>query len=189
MTSKFPTVTFVALLFTALMFGSPNVIAEDGDYMVQPGDVLAVSVWKEEDLQQLVIVRPDGKFSFPLTGEVVAAGRTVESITQDLIEGIKTYIPDAVVTVQVQQIVGNKIYVLGKVLRPGEFLMTQEIDVMQAVAQAGGMATFADENKISILRREGGAQIAIPFRFGDVQYGRNLEQNILLKPGDVIVVP
>lgn len=178
----------VALLLSVIS-GAANVLAEEGDYMIQPGDVLAVSVWKEVDLQQQVVVRPDGKFSFPLAGETVAAGRSVSEITNDLISGISPYIPDPVVTVQVQQIVGNKVYVLGKVLRPGEFIMTQELDVLQAIAQAGGMATFAEENEISIIRRENGAQSSIPFRFGDVKYGRHLEQNILLQPGDVVVVP
>jgi len=189
MSSKKTSAICGATLLLAAIFSGPNVLAEGSDYMIQPGDVLAVSVWKELDLQQQVVVRPDGKFTFPLAGETMAAGRSVNEVTHDLVEGIGPYIPDPVVTVQVQQIVGNKIYVLGKVLRPGEFLMTQEIDVMQAIAQAGGMATFAEENEISIIRRENGTQSSIPFRFGDVKYGRNLEQNILLKPGDVVVVP
>lgn len=189
MNSKNIAVIYGVTLLLISVFGASNALAEDSDYMVQPGDVLAVSVWKEIDLQQVVVVRPDGKFSFPLAGEMVAAGRSVNGITQDLIEGISPYIPDPVVTVQVQQIVGNKVYVLGKVLRPGEVLMTQQLDVMQAIAQAGGMATFAEENKISVIRRENGGQSSIPFRFGDVKYGRDLEQNILLRPGDVVVVP
>lgn len=176
------------LLLSCLLLSGPAAFAED-DYGIQPGDILAVSVWKEEDLQQQVIVRPDGKFSFPLAGDIVAAGRTVESVRAELIERIQVYIPDPVVTVQLQQIVGNKVYVIGKVQRPGEFLMTQTTTVMQALAQAGGMATFAAENDISILRTEGGSQQTIPFRYDDVQYGRNLEQNIVLKPGDVIIVP
>ena len=189
MTSKKVAAIYGVTLLLYTIFGASNVLAEGSDYMIQPGDVLAVSVWKEVDLQQQVIVRPDGKFTFPLAGEMVAAGRSVNEITKDLIDGISPYIPDPVVTVQVQQIVGNKVYVLGKVLRPGEFLMTQELDVMQAIAQAGGMATFAEENEISIIRRENGAQSSIPFRFGDVKYGRHLEQNIVLQPGDVVVVP
>jgi len=177
----------VALLLSSLFASS--VVAGEDDYLIQPGDILGVSVWKEEDLQQQVIVRPDGKFSFPLAGDIVAANRAIESIRKDLIIAIETFIPDPVVTVQLQQIVGNKIFVVGKVIRPGEVIMTHQMDVMQALAQAGGMATFAEENKISILRRKESGQLAIPFRYGDVQYGKNLDQNILLMPGDVVVVP
>ena len=179
--------SLLLLFMFMLLSGSPS-YAED-DYGIQPGDILTVSVWKEEDLQQPVIVRPDGKFSFPLAGDIAAAGRTIESVRSELIERIQVYIPDPVVTVQLQQIVGNKVYVIGKVQRPGEFLMTQTTTVMQALAQAGGLATFAAENDISILRSDGGSQQTIPFRYDDVQYGRNLEQNVVLKPGDVIIVP
>lgn len=173
----------ILLLLVAISNSQAN------DYLLQPGDVLSVSVWKEPDLLQTVIVRPDGKFSFPLTGDIVAAGRSIEAVRADLISAIESFIPEPVVTVQLQQIVGNRIYVLGKVQRPGMFLMTQSMDVMQALAEAGGTITFADEDSVSILRREGSGQQAIPFNYSDVQYGKGLEQNILLKPGDVIVVP
>lgn len=167
----------------------PATAQESGAYLVQPSDVLVVSVWKEEDLQREVLVRPDGAFTFPLAGEIQAAGRTIAQIQAELVENIDTYIPEPVVTVSLLQSLGNKVFVLGKVNRPGEFPLTQDLDVMQALALGGGLATFADADKISILRREGGSQRAIPFDYTDVEYGRSLEQNILLEPGDVVVVP
>lgn len=176
------------------MFTLPAAFGADGEapeagYLIQPGDVLRGSVWKEEDLQLDLLVRPDGRISFPLAGDIMAGGRTVADVQSDLVKRIEQYIPDPVVTVQVLATDGNSIYVLGKVNRPGAYIMGRPMDVTQALALAGGMATFAAENKISILRRTQGVQSALSFNYGDVQYGRALEQNILLQPGDVVVVP
>jgi polysaccharide biosynthesis/export protein len=146
-------------------------------------------VWKEADLQQDVLVRPDGKFTFPLAGEVNARGRSVEEIREELVEKITAFIPDPVVTVQMQQTTGNVIFVLGKVTRPGQFVMSRNMDIMQALAVAGGTATFAALGKIKVLRRSGGQLSAIPFEYDEIEKGRELDQNILLQPGDVIVVP
>ena len=158
-------------------------------YTVNPGDVLLISVWKEEDLEGEVLVRPDGYFSFPLAGEVEAAGKTVDDIRRDITEQLQRYIPDIVVTVSTQQIGGNKVYVIGQVNRPGDFLVNPRVDVMQALALAGGMTPFADVNDITILRRKGHVRMAIPFRYRDLERGKRLEQNIILQPGDVVVVP
>ncbi|MBK6660897.1 MAG: polysaccharide biosynthesis/export family protein [Proteobacteria bacterium] len=179
------------LLFSALgASGTAGAVeATGGGYVIQPGDVLAVVVWKEEDLKQEVLVRPDGGISFPLAGDIEAAGHTVQDVKQAIVDRIKEFIPDPVVTVLVQKTEGNAIYVLGKVTRPGAFVMQRPLDVTQALAMAGGLATFADENGISILRRAGGSQSALPFRYGDVQKGKSLDQNIMLQPGDVVVVP
>lgn len=176
------------LVILASVPRSADVYAE-GAYLIQPGDALRISVWKEEDLQQDVLVRPDGGISFPLAGDMLAAGKSTTTVQQELIERIEQYIPDPVVTVQTLQLEGNKVYVLGKVNRPGEFPMTRNLDVTQALAVAGGLAVFADADSISILRREDGVQKAIEFDYSDVQYGRSLEQNIMLKAGDIVVVP
>lgn len=180
---------FLAL---AVMFSGVASAAEtrqSQNYTVQPGDVLHVAVWKEEDLTQDILVRPDGHFTFPLAGDVNANGKNAQQITKELETKVKKYIPDPVITVSVVQILGNKIYVIGKVNAPGEFIMSHDIDVMQAMSMAGGASTFAGLNKMKILRRVNGKQTAIPFRYADVEAGRNLEQNILLQPGDVVVVP
>ena len=158
-------------------------------YLVRPGDVLRASVWKEPELEIETFVRPDGWFTFPLVGSVEAAGRTVSEIQDDITERITTYIPDPVVTVSLINSLGSRIYVIGKVNRPGEYPLNSDIDVMQALAIGGGLATFADADKISILRREGGSQKAIPFKYNRVEYGKDLEQNIILRPGDIVVVP
>jgi polysaccharide export outer membrane protein len=158
-------------------------------YLLQPGDVLAVSVWKEEDLTQDVIVRPDGRISFPLVGETMAAGTSIEAVRANLAKGLKKYIPDPVVTVSAKELSGNRVYVIGKVNRPGEFPILRNVDVMQALSMAGGTSTYASLNNIKILRRENGKLQAIPFEYGDVEKGKHLEQNIILKAGDVVVVP
>ena len=161
----------------------------DDVYLVKAGDQLQVSVWKEEDLQLTVLVRPDGGFSFPLAGDVRAAGKTVDAIRQELGQKLTRFIPDPVVTVMVSQIGGNMIYVIGQVKEPGSYIMNPRIDVMQALSIAGGATPFASLNDIKILRRQGNRQTVRSFRYGDIEKGRNLEQNILLASGDVVVVP
>ena len=163
--------------------------AEREIYRIQPGDVLMVSVWKEADLQAEVLVRSDGGVSFPLAGELEAAGHSVEELRTAINKRIKEYIPDAVVAVSVKEIGGNRVYVIGKVNRPGEFTFRGPIDVMQALSLAGGATSFAAVSDIHILRRENGLQQAIPFHYPEVESGRKLEQNILLRSGDTVVVP
>jgi len=158
-------------------------------YQLRPGDVLQVSVWKETDLQAEVLIRPDGGITFPLAGELDAAGHTVAELTSMLEVRIRKYVPDAVVTVTVKATTGNRVYVLGKVNKPGEFPLVGPMDVMQALSVAGGMTPFADSGGIRILRRDGGRQISIAFHYNDIAHGRKLYQNILLQNGDTVVVP
>ena len=179
----------LSLLLTGLLSSAGAPAQEDGDYQIKPGDILAISVWKEQDLIQEVLVRPDGKFSYPLTGDITAKGHTVEDVRAQIVEKIRQYIPDPVVTVQVREIIGNQVYVIGKVNKPGPILLNRDIDVMQALSTAGGASTFADLGDIRILRRENGQQRSIPFDYNEVERGKSLEQNILLLPGDVVVVP
>jgi polysaccharide export outer membrane protein len=158
-------------------------------YRINAGDTLEISVWKEEDLQREVLVRPDGGFSFPLAGEILAEGRTVREIREELESRLARYIPDLVSTVTVVAVTGNSIFVIGQVNKPGTFIMNPVLDVMQALSLAGGMTPFASLKNIRILRREDGVQTAIRFDFTDVAEGRSLEQNIQLRSGDVVVVP
>jgi polysaccharide export outer membrane protein len=180
------------LVLTALagpVFAADPVPARD-PYRVSPGDVLQISVWKEQDLQRELLVNPDGHFAFPLAGDMVAEGKTVEQIRKELADKLSRFIPDVVVTVAALQLNGNKVYVLGQVNRPGEFIMNRATDVMQAIGIAGGLNTFADQDEIRILRRgEQGSQIAIPFKYSDVQKGEKLDQNIVLRAGDTVIVP
>jgi len=158
-------------------------------YLLQPGDVLQVGVWKEPDMQAEVVIRPDGALSFPLAGDIAAAGRSVEQLRADLEARLRKLVPEATVSVAVKAIAGNRIYVLGKVARPGDYAINRPTDIMQALSLAGGTTPFADVDDIRILRRNGDHQIAIRFRYGDVEHGRALEQNILLSGGDTVVVP
>ncbi len=158
-------------------------------YTVKPGDVLSISVWKEPDLQGPVLVRPDGSFSFPLAGQMDARGKTVADLQSLVTEKLRKFISDPVVTVSVQEVKGNKVYVLGQVNKPGEFIVNPRVDVMQALSMAGGTTPFAALGDIVILRRSDAGQQALPFRYADVSRGKNLQQNIVLQAGDVVVVP
>ena len=158
-------------------------------YVIQPGDVLLISVWKEKDLQGEVAVRPDGGLSFPLAGEIKAVGMTVEQLRKELAGKLARYVPDPVVTVMVKQSSGNRVFVVGKVLKPGDFAVGRNLDVMQALSMAGGPTPYASVNKIKILRRENGQLKALPFKYSRVEKGEDLEQNIVLQGGDVVVVP
>ncbi len=160
-----------------------------GGYVIQPGDVLIISVWKEKDLQGEVSVRPDGGLNFPLAGEIMAVGLTVEQLRKELASKLMRYVPDPVVTVMVKQSFGNRVFVVGKVNKPGDFAVGRNLDVMQALSMAGGPTPFASVNKIKILRRENGELKAFPFKYSRVEKGEDLEQNIILQGGDVVVVP
>jgi polysaccharide export outer membrane protein len=184
-----------ALLALSALFGNfaqpaapPQGVGEA--YLVQPGDTLAIQVWKEPDLQgAAVLVRPDGTFSFPLVGQVDARGKSVTELQQIVTDRLKKYISDPVVTVSVAEIKGNKVYVIGQVTKPGEFIVNPRVDVMQALSMAGGTTPFASLGNIVVLRRSGGTQTAIPFHYGDVAKGKDLQQNIELQSGDIVVVP
>ena len=164
-------------------------MAQDANYTVKPGDLLSISVWKEPDLQKETLVRPDGSFSFPLVGEVDAKGKTVADLNKTMSQRLAKYISDPVVTVAIQEIKGNKVYVIGQVNKPGEFIMNPSVDVMQALSMAGGTTPFASLGDIVVLRRTPAGKQSIPFRYNDVVKGRRMDQNIDLQAGDVVVVP
>jgi polysaccharide biosynthesis/export protein len=180
--------TFHLLILLLACALSPSGRADDS-YPLQAGDVLTVSVWKEPELTSDILVRPDGGVTMPLAGEIAAAGHTVEDVRLAIDQRLRKYIPDPSVTVIVKQTLGNQIFVLGKVNRPGQYPINRPVDVMQALSIAGGTTPFAALNDIRVLRRIGGEQITMPFRYTDVERGRDLKQNILLQSGDTVVVP
>ena len=184
----FHTITLLLTLFSQTL-QADEAVATTEAYKIQPGDVLEVSVWKEENLLKRVLVRPDGGISFPLAGNVVAASKSVDELQSLITEQLTKYIPDPVVTVSITTLSGNKVYVIGKVTRPGEFVANRYMDIVQALSMAGGMTPYAAANKIKVLRRENGHLTAIPFRYGDIEKGEDLEQNIMLQSGDVVLVP
>jgi polysaccharide export outer membrane protein len=179
----------VVLAGFLVFFGVAVGHAQDATYAVKPGDILHVSVWKEPDLQGPVLIRPDGGFSFQLVGEVDARGKSVAELQTIVTQRLSKYISDPVVTVSVTEIHGNKVYVIGQVTRPGEFIVNPRVDVMQALSMAGGGTAFASLANIIILRRAGAAQTAIKFDYTEVSKGRKLEENIQLQSGDIVVVP
>jgi polysaccharide export outer membrane protein len=158
-------------------------------YRIGPEDVLEISVWKEEGLSKEVLVRPDGGISFPLAGEVQAAGRTAEEIGAEIASRLKRAINDPVVSVSVLKVTGNKIYIIGRVARPGEYSAGRYVDVLQALAMAGGLTPYAAEDNIKVLRKHNGIDETFAFEYSDVRRGKKLEQNITLQGGDVVVVP
>ncbi|MEE2729386.1 MAG: polysaccharide biosynthesis/export family protein [Pseudomonadota bacterium] len=156
-------------------------------YQVQPGDILEISVWKEPDLSKELLVPPDGNLAFPLIGHLQAQGATIKQLQADIAEKLSRYIPDPSVTVSLLKAAGNLYYVVGKVNRPGQYPMVGPTSVLQALSMAGGMTTYASENGIKIIRN--GKKEAIAFRYGDIEDGEQLQQNILLESGDVVLVP
>lgn len=168
---------------------SPAAARSDGGYKLQPGDVLEILVWKEEDLTKEVLIRPDGGISFPLAGDLDAGGHTVQELRDQLRDRLARFIPDLDVTVVLKEVKGNKVYVIGQVAKPGEFVVNPQVDVMQALTMAGGVTAFAKLGDIFVLRRNGGDQERIGFDFNAVANGRQLQQNIMLQSGDVLVVP
>ena len=167
-------------------------VAHAAEYTVKPGDILSIAVWKEPDLTSPttgVLVGPDGTFSFPLVGQVDARGKGVLELQNLITERLKKYIADPVVTVSVQEVKGNKVYVIGQVTKPGDFIVNPAVNVMQALSMAGGTTAFASLNNIIILRRTPAGQVALPFHYTDVVHGKDLQQNVELQAGDVVVVP
>ena len=164
--------------------------AVEASYPIQPGDTLRVVVWKETDLQMDVLVRPDGGISFPLAGDLIVENLTIPQVQTLLQQKIAKFIPDPEVAVMSLKTDGSAVYVIGKVNRPGAFPLVGKLDVIQALSLGGGANAFAAVNDIKILRRNNKNQLqAIDFRYADVEKGENLEQNILLRSGDTVVVP
>jgi len=159
------------------------------DYLLGPGDVIDVGVWKDETLSKSLTVLPDGKISFPLIGEIKAAGRTVPQLKKEIEQKIVRFAPDPIVSIEVRQVNSMLIYVIGRVNAPGRFSLNTNVNVLQALTMAGGVNPFAKRDKIKIFRQEGGKTTIFRFKYDDVVEGSELQQNIMLQRGDVVVVP
>jgi len=158
-------------------------------YVIQANDVLEIFVWKEPELTRKVLVRPDGRISFPLVQDLQAAGISPAELKEKIQDRLKEYLTAPNVTVIVEAIQSYRIYVVGKVQKPGALAIEKPITVLQALALAGGFQDFAKESEITILRSYGKETIVFDFNYRDVIKGRLPEQNILLRSGDVVVVP
>jgi polysaccharide biosynthesis/export protein len=176
----------------ALNWGDPiggGKAVSDPTYVIGPEDALEISVWRDETLKSTALVRPDGGISFPLAGDLVVAGRTAAQVREELVKRLEKFVPEPVVTVSVVRVASYRIYVLGRVNKPGDFQVGRNIDVLQALSLAGGMTPFANEDEIRIIRRVDGQSISIPFNYSRVRKVGDLSQNITLRSGDVLLVP
>lgn len=159
-------------------------------YKLRHGDALMVSVWRDEALRMQVRVLPDGSITFPLAGRVEVVGLSTPEVEARVAEKLKKYIPVPVVTVAITATDGNQVYVLGKVVRPGAVILTSpETTVLQMLSQVGGLDRFADGNSIRVLRNSPQGNRILPVRYDDLVKGNQLETNVVLMPGDTILVP
>lgn len=159
-------------------------------YVIGENDVLDIDVWKEKEISRQVPVRPDGKISLPLIGEMQASGLTPLQLQENVTEHLKTYIDNPEVTVIVDDPRSHQFNIVGQVARPGAYPLSESMTVLDAIAEAGGFKDFAKETKIYVLRpAPGGIRVRILFNYKKVIRGDNLQENVMLKPGDTIVVP
>ncbi|MGE3622694.1 MAG: polysaccharide biosynthesis/export family protein [Bdellovibrionales bacterium] len=186
---KYLNIHALACFFLVLFALSLPALAAEENFTIYPGDVLQVSVWKEEQLDQEVLVLHDGTINFPLIGSVPAEGQTPQELQDIIKEKLSSFIPGASVTVAVKAALGHTVSVIGQVAKPGEIIMGHGLTVMQALSQAGGLTPYASHSGIRILRKQNGKEISIRFPYDDIIDGDDLEKNIELNPGDVIVVP
>jgi polysaccharide export outer membrane protein len=168
---------------------APPVNSPQADYIIGSGDILDISVWKEPDLAKRVTVLPDGNISFPLIGQIRAAGLTLNQLKKQIEKKILRFVPHPNLTVAVYEINSLYVYIVGKVYKAGRFEMNTNIDVLQALAMAGGLNPFAKKSKIKVFRKQQDRTRIFDFDYDQVSEGKNLDQNLTLQRGDVIVVP
>ena len=183
---------FFVIIGSCLLTPSASPAASPGeteDYLIAPGDTLEISIYGEPDLVRELVVRPDGKVSFPLVGDIKVAGKTTSQVKKIVEQKVRSYIPSASATVIVTQLGSLQFYVIGRVNNPGMFNVSKPLTVLEALALAGGTTSFAKEDKILIIRGKGKNTTKIPFNLKDIKQGKHLEQNIVLERQDIVVVP
>ena len=168
---------------------TPTGIALPTDYVIGPGDVLTVTYWRDKDMTNDYIVRPDGKITLPLINDVEAVGLTPEQLSERLKQVSAKYLVDPAITVGVKTINSRKVSIAGGVAKPGQYDLLSPMTVVQLISLAGSLREFVDGKKILIIRTEGGKQTSFKFNYKEVLEGKNLGQNIQLKPGDTVLVP
>lgn len=165
-------------------------IVDSKSYVIGENDVLEIDVWKEKEISRTIPVRPDGKISLPLVGEIQASGMTPMQLQDDLTKRLKAYIENPEVTVIVSDPRSHQFNVVGEVNRPGSYQLSQAMTVLDAIAQSGGFKDFAKETKIYVLRpMPDGTRVRMPFNYKQVIKGNDMQENVALKPGDTVVVP
>lgn len=168
---------------------NPVLKREPGAYVIGEQDVLNINVWKEPDLSGTTVVRPDGKITLPLVNDIQVVGLTTKELQELLTEKLKPFLTVPQVTVSPREINSRKVYVIGQVSHEGAFGINGTTTVLQMIAQVGGLRDFAKRKRIYVMRTENGKQIRYPFNYDDVIQGKRMNQNILLQPGDTVVVP
>ncbi len=164
--------------------------SQSTEYRIGGGDVLEIATWKEQELTRRdVLVRVDGKISFPLLGDIAAAGMTPAELTDTIQKGLTKYVTAPVVTVTVTNPGSQKVYVLGEVVRTGEYPLTKNLTVLQAFALAGGFTQWASKDEIILLRKDGPREKIFKINYKDIVKGRDVENNLILQANDTIVVP
>jgi polysaccharide biosynthesis/export protein len=159
------------------------------DYVIGPEDVLTIVFWREKDLSSEVVVRPDGRISLPVLQDVHAAGLTPEQLRDSLTKTAERFVEDPNVTVVVKEIKSRRVFITGMVARPGPYNITAPMTVVQLIAFAGGVLEYADSKNIVVMRSENSKDLSYKFNYKEVSEGKNLKQNIQLKPGDTVIVP
>lgn len=179
------------LISTMLLLVGVGALAQSiGPYKLRHGDALMVSVWRDEALRMEVRVLPDGSITFPLAGRIEVLGLSTAEAEVRIAEKLKKYIPEAVVTVAITAAEGNRVFVIGKVVNPGAVVITSpDTTVLQMLSQVGGLDRFADGNAIRVLRNTPQGPQVMPVRYNDLVKGSQLESNVVLMPGDTILVP
>ena len=177
---------------TAKPAGAPALpagVTAPAGYVIGPDDQLGIVYWREKDMSADVVVRPDGMISLPLLNEVKASGLTPEELRAAITQSASKFVEEPTVSVVVKAINSRKVFITGQVAKPGFYPLAAPTTVLQLIATAGGVAEYADKGKITIVRREGGKDTVFRFNYEDVLKGKNLQQNIELKPGDTVAVP
>ncbi len=169
---------------------APAKRADANTYIIGSEDVLSITVWKEPELSKTVPVRPDGKISLPLVGDIVASGQTPHQLQDSISSALGAYVAKPEVSVTVQEVRSQKFNIVGEVNKPGTYDLTRPMNVLDALALAGGLRDFANAKKIYVLRTNSdGTQTRLPFNYKQVIKGQNLSQNVTLQPRDTVVIP
>jgi polysaccharide biosynthesis/export protein len=194
----------VATLLLAVLAGVGGCLQPDVQYrgmatpptefLIGPEDILIVTVWRNQELSKEVIVRPDGKISLPLLGDIMAAGLTAQALSKQVADGLAEFMSSPTVSVQVKEINSYHVFAVGEFGKPGKIVLKSFTSVLQAISYAGGFTLFASRNNVHVLRNVKNGQgetkqVMIPVPYQDIVQGKNLDANIILKAGDVIVVP
>jgi len=159
------------------------------DYVIGPEDILTIVFWREKDLSSEVVVRPDGRISLPVLQDINAAGLTPEQLRDSLTKTAERFVEDPNVTVVVKEIKSRRVFITGMVARPGPYNITAPMTVVQLIAFSGGLLEYADAKNIVVMRNENAKDTSYKFNYKEVAEGKNLKQNIQLKPGDTVIVP